>query len=116
DLEPNQIIDQQAEVKPSDSSPNEPSGADIFAGYVNSYMDIIAKSDKLLSIVDEIAKGVTVTPPAEDNNALLQAVRRVYHQNTTTITYQMYRQALEMRAQLILEDSRSFKNTSVRSL
>lgn len=116
DVEPSPVIDLQMDDPRINNDPSRPSGAEVFAGFVTQYNGIIEQAETLLQTVDKVGQEVAVTPTEEDNNALLQAVRRVFHKNTTTITYDMYRAALEMRAQLTLEDSRSYVNTSVRKL
>lgn len=111
DREPGQIPDRQADPTVTNAS-TEVSGVERFTDYANRYGEIYERATKLLSQVDLISKDVSVTPAGEISN-LLAAIRRVFHKNSTEVTYEMYKHCLELRAQLVLEDSRSFMNTSV---
>ncbi len=111
DEEPQQILDQSVELNVSNTQPTS-TGVQRFTDYSSRYGEIYARAKVLLGQTDLIAKDVSVTPQGETTN-LLASVRRVFHKNTTNITYEMYKHCLELRAQLLLEDSRSFMNTSV---
>lgn len=72
---------------------------------------ILNKIETLRNEIDAKCKdlSVTVVEGEESDNELLKAMWRVFKQRTTTISYQHYKKALELREQLAREDEGKIK-------
>ena len=98
--EPEQLLVEPVSRGAVEEKPTEQQRAEKSIGDMEEWLIAAAQMQKVLG---EKLKNRTVTVDPKRNPAVREAIRRLFGEDSGTITYEMYKKALEWRTQLIEE-------------
>ena len=70
---------------------------------ITRFQNFIGAAEELQDILGEQLKDYTVTVDPRLDPSVRDAIRRLFGQNSSTITYEMFRQVLRWRSQMLAE-------------
>lgn len=76
---------------------------------IDQYNNIIALAEEVETLVEDRAKSVEIKFDPDEDISLRDSIRRVFGIDTDIVTYDMYKQCLELREQLAEEDRQSLR-------
>jgi predicted nuclease with TOPRIM domain len=72
--------------------------------------EVLNKIEEIKADIDERCSHLEVKTTEVAGSALAQAMWRVFREKTTTVTYDHYKKAIELREQLAREDQEGLRN------
>lgn len=107
--EPEQLQVEPVSREPAEEQPTEQQRIE---DAVNDLQEWLVAAAQMQKVLGEKLKDRRVTVDPKRNPAVRDAVRRLFGEDSSTVTYEMYKQALEWRSKLLEEGRNNTYGTS----
>lgn len=90
----------------SESQAEEQDGQERIRQTIEKFQNFLQAADDMKELLGEKLKDYTVTVPVNEAPEVRDAIRRLFGQNSNTITYEMFERCLQWRSEVINKQRR----------